>query len=462
MSTNAPPCATCGQPLRWIAESYGWGCDRCRQFYPAGAAQPQQAWAQQAPGAGGGSNKTLFLAIGGVVLVGGIIAIVLATRGGGGGGGSRDGVIKSAVAALSSGDVDALVDLAPSPKSVAKWEDCGDGKNETADMADALGDMLRASFKKAVKGLKGGKIQLDEIVTEALEPWKDAGCDDDDDDGEGRRKKRQSGVELIAQKGCKKRGCTATVSARAQQVKVKVKVTPDKDGAKPRTQRVTFEMIEVDGGWYLGEIKGLGKSGLDDDDRGDRDDGDDGDGDNEMLEKFGKHADRICACKDTDCITKATESYGKEMSEWAKENAGKAARRPSEADRKRLEDLTKRMTECATKIATDTANAIEPPKPPDPPDNPLKVDLEDEEEDAGPLALAPADMPGECSAYRDAVAKAMSCKKLDAKMKELYRKGWDGFVKTWGMTSGSTRTSIASTCGQLVESMNKSLEYLCK
>src|SRR5438132_3128064 len=49
---NAPPCAACSWTLRWMPEQNGWGCDRCRQFYPSGSPQLQQPGSQpmaQAP-----------------------------------------------------------------------------------------------------------------------------------------------------------------------------------------------------------------------------------------------------------------------------------------------------------------------------------------------------------------------------------------------------------------------------
>ncbi len=35
-----PPCPTCGTPGRWIPQSNGWGCDRCRQMIPPPPAPP--------------------------------------------------------------------------------------------------------------------------------------------------------------------------------------------------------------------------------------------------------------------------------------------------------------------------------------------------------------------------------------------------------------------------------------
>jgi hypothetical protein len=100
---NGPPCRQCGSPLRWFPEQNAWGCDRCRQMFPAQMTAPpqqqQQPQQQQAPmqgqqmpqmpgqqpprqaGPGGGSKQKLV--IGGLVAVAAIVVIaIVATRGG--------------------------------------------------------------------------------------------------------------------------------------------------------------------------------------------------------------------------------------------------------------------------------------------------------------------------------------------------------------------------------------------
>jgi hypothetical protein len=37
---GGPSCTTCGSPGRWIPESNGWGCDRCRQMIGPAMAPP--------------------------------------------------------------------------------------------------------------------------------------------------------------------------------------------------------------------------------------------------------------------------------------------------------------------------------------------------------------------------------------------------------------------------------------
>jgi hypothetical protein len=67
-----------------------------------------------------------------------------------------------------------------------------------------------------------------------------------------------------------------------------------------------------------------------------------------------RYTRRICACTDMDCITKAGQEYAAQMEQWAKDNAGKMSK-PSDADRAWLEKITKELTECTTRIATDAA-----------------------------------------------------------------------------------------------------------
>jgi len=40
MAPQGPACTTCGSPGRWIPESNGWGCDRCRAMIGPAMAPP--------------------------------------------------------------------------------------------------------------------------------------------------------------------------------------------------------------------------------------------------------------------------------------------------------------------------------------------------------------------------------------------------------------------------------------
>jgi hypothetical protein len=518
MSTNAPPCATCGQPLRWIAESYGWGCDRCRQFHPAGQAQaatpapsaqqPAQPAPQTAPGAygqqyaaaaapvaasaGGKSKKGLFIALGGVALVGGIIAIVLVARGGGGGGGgSRDGTIKKVFANLSTGDVDGLIALAPDAAAFEKFEDCDkdakkkrkrssddddDDEDDPAKRKKAMEKKIRKEVEKLVKKAKKAKFEIEEIVTKEPKAMtaEERECDDEDEDGEKKRKKKSRDkdkdedddvkVMVIARKGCKTRpGCKATVDVRMQRIDVKVKITPDKEGAKTKTKKVAVNLIEVDGGWYVEDVKlpDLGGGGDDDDAGG----GDDDEGKDAMWTAMERYADNVCACKDMDCVTKVGEDWAKKAAELAKTSSGKAGEMTAK-DKKRSEEVVKKITECTKKITDEAMKKAEPPKPADPPDEP-----DDSTSGGGGvpsgvvLSDAPSDMTASCKLYRTAIEKAMRCPagKVDAKMKSMFADGWNAFVKSWGMiTDASMKATVGSSCDKMVEAMERTVAAMCR
>jgi hypothetical protein len=83
---SGPPCPQCGMPLRWFAEQNAWGCDRCRQMFPA-QPQPQQQvqpQMQQMPQQGAPPRKSgsgMKLAIGAVVLIGAIVTIAVVASG---------------------------------------------------------------------------------------------------------------------------------------------------------------------------------------------------------------------------------------------------------------------------------------------------------------------------------------------------------------------------------------------
>jgi hypothetical protein len=80
---SGPACTVCGSPLRWFADQNAWGCDRCRQMFPAQQSALQQApMQQQAPPRPAGSKKPLAIIVGLVVIGGIVIAAVV-------GGGSK-------------------------------------------------------------------------------------------------------------------------------------------------------------------------------------------------------------------------------------------------------------------------------------------------------------------------------------------------------------------------------------
>ena len=74
---QTPPCPACGTPLRWFPEMNAWGCDRCRQMFPAA---PPMHGVQAAPGQRTQAEKTRTMILGGALVVAIIgVGIMLAT-----------------------------------------------------------------------------------------------------------------------------------------------------------------------------------------------------------------------------------------------------------------------------------------------------------------------------------------------------------------------------------------------
>lgn len=72
-----------------------------------------------------------------------------------------------------------------------------------------------------------------------------------------------------------------------------------------------------------------------------------------LMDSYAQFVDDVCACKDQACIATATEGFGRANAEAARdlnpEDANAMAEDP------RFMELTKRMTDCATRIATSAA-----------------------------------------------------------------------------------------------------------
>lgn len=78
----------------------------------------------------------------------------------------------------------------------------------------------------------------------------------------------------------------------------------------------------------------------------------------QMMDSYAGFVDQVCACRDQACVSQATEDYGRANAEAARDMDPEAAREMAE-DPKMME-LTKRMVDCATKMATAAAAAATP------------------------------------------------------------------------------------------------------
>jgi len=328
---NAPPCAACGYALRWIPEHNGWGCDRCRQFYPAQQPQPQQPpqqqWAPQhqhqqpqpQPGygyggaavalPGGGSKIGLWVVLALLVVAGGVVGLVFALRGGGGGMASPEALIKAALVAEGEGNVDALIKLADYPAAFAMGIDCkGEAARDEGIDPDKMVKKLRDQMDELVKTTKGLTIEL-------VESKRDEG---------GRHDKTEKGQEI-------EKGCTAKEDLEFIRYAIKVKVT--KDG-KTGEQNSKFEMLDVGGHYFMFQpprIKPPNKAGA-------------------AIDKMTAFKDQMCKCMDKPCADAVQADFNK----WA-QDMGKdmeAEDKPDEEIAKRAGDIMQEYVRCQQKLAT--------------------------------------------------------------------------------------------------------------
>lgn len=337
---NGPPCAACANPLRWFPEQNGWGCDRCRQFYPAqeqvaqqassqpGAQQPYSPFpanhgvphgAVAAPVVAKKSNAVLFGALGaGAIAV--IIGVVVATRGGSGGGsGSKEDVAKATIAALSSGDLDALMKVADVEAMMTSAVECDKDGGGTYGFDEEVKQEVKDAkrkFERRVDDLKGAKLEFVRLVSD----------DDDDDDGRVKKKGERMG-----------KGCVAKEDFTKHRVKVKVKVTEKDAEGEPYEQTVSLRIVQIGNKYFLDRISEIELQGS-----------------GEMaatLKKVRELTNKMCACRDKACADRVNEEYTK----WGMEMAKKARRsrdysKPNVELAKEMTELVTRYTECYTKL----------------------------------------------------------------------------------------------------------------
>jgi len=432
---NAPPCPACGYALRWIPESNAWGCDRCRQLYPA-QPQPQmhapqqhygqphgamqQAWGQQrSPGS---SKLVLWGVIGLLVVSGGVVGLVFAMRGGGGGASSPEDVIKATLAAEAAGDAEALVKLADPQAVFDRGFECkGEAARDEDISPEKQTKKMRDKMDELVKTTKGLTIEL--VESKRGE--------------EGKNNTKEKGEEVVP-------GCTAKEKLSFVTYELKLKVTAP--GGKPGEQNTKLNMLDVGGRYFLFQpprVKAASK-------------------DAEALEAMTKFKDQMCSCKvgDKACGDKVAE----DMMKWGQQMAKDASASPEPPDpetAKKAADIMTMYSECQKKlVAVDPA--VPPTAPPDPGAGsgsgsaavaPLPPPVE--------LPEAPSDMPSSCKDYREIIVKLQSCPKYPAK--DAVAEVWKSLVKSWPKlaSSRSAKKQTAKTCTQALDLTRKATADIC-
>jgi hypothetical protein len=318
---SGPPCAACTFPLRWIQEQNGWGCERCHRFFPnsdskynpfpSGGDAPQPA---PAPLVAAKSKAPIYIAVGAGVLALFVVIGVVAGGGGGGGGSSPDGVAKDAIAALSAGDVDELMNLADIETAINAAMECDTSGGDTYGIGREHKrevERTKKKFQQRVDDLAGATLEFVDVVEQEAER------------------------EAMLSKGQRiKDGCVAKADIMNHLVKVRVKVS-EKGAAKPYEQTVRMEVIEIGDRFYLGKVRTIELQG--------------GDAD-ESISKIEKFATEMCGCQDKTCADRVQEGFTRWGTDMAKQSrhSGKV----TEEATKRMTDAATRYSECYTKILT--------------------------------------------------------------------------------------------------------------
>lgn len=168
------------------------------------------------------SSRGLVIGAAAAVLVIGIVIAVVATRGGGAKPGlaSADEVANKTLAALTAGDVDALIALMGSEQT-DKYLECVDGAKQP-DPAKALADQ-RAMLGKITEKSKGLTVELVKL-------------------GMAKTTKLEAGKELMP-------GCKLTTGLAMHDHDFSVKVKSGDKPARDRTYKIA--LTEIDGRWFL-------------------------------------------------------------------------------------------------------------------------------------------------------------------------------------------------------------------
>jgi hypothetical protein len=391
---NGPPCQQCGYPLRWFAEQNAWGCDRCRQMFPAGP-QPMRAAhaAHMVRGPGHKKPMMMWIALGGGAIAGVIIAIVIAT-GGGSGGSSAKGVAEAALAALSAGDGDKLAALADTENLYKSFVKCDADKSDESPAE--LAEKEKRRYAKAADRTKGLKLKL---------------VDFPDID------KLDKDHLMTMPKGSKiAKGCTSIADASVIDTKIKVSV---QDGDKPAVdQDVELELLEVGGKYYLARAPRIEK----------------GVAFSAQLAKMIEFKDQMCACKDMPCATKVNA----DMATWAQANSAADAV-PSDDEVKKIMAVSQDMSKCMEAMGKAAVAAATPPPPaPEP-------------------TLAAADLPKPCQEWKAGIDKLDHCAQIAKATVTALRTSYERSLAAWSKLPADSRTAVTGSCDSARDAVNNLL-----
>jgi hypothetical protein len=448
MATQGPACSQCGWSLGWDPAQSAWRCDRCHAVFPVGppqlqpapyvpqaqpayapqaqpayAPQAQPAYAPQAqapfvpstpgyppaqplhgqpttPPVSAKKSKAVLFAIVGALAIAGVIVLVVVLKGARGGLASRDELIQHTLAALNAGNAEALFKLGDSGTFENRVIDCDrdggyDGTHEKPDPKHALGTYETAVFK--AHDLKVELVGIDEKAT-------------------------TTHVDKQGSEADRGKGCRFTADYTVNDVALDLKITNKAGKSSKQKQSVTVG--ELGGRWYLLEAPYLKPVSADL---------------TEMLAKLRGYKDRICACKDPACGEAAIAEEMTWMSATTKQLD--PTLQPSSEDTRAAADLERQSGACVDKL--DAAVAAD------------KAAAAAAAAAAGTRPVV--DVPPECTAALDTIAKYSDCKALPKATHDEVKQVEDALKLM--IASGST--SLAAPCKQMTDMMVKEMGKLC-
>ena len=172
----------------------------------------------------------------------------------------------------------------------------------------------------------------------------------------------------------------------------------------------------------------------------------------EAMAKMEGFADDMCKCKDAACVTKVSEA----MQKWSTEQKPDKDYKPTEEDTKKGTEVMKKMQECTAKAAggggamggggSGEAPAGGSDKPAGSGEAP---------------AAGGGDLPAECTAYKDAIAKLAACDKMPQQARDALKQAYDQASTGWAGLPAEAKAGLATACKAGADAVMQSGKAVC-
>jgi hypothetical protein len=227
----------------------------------------------------------------------------------------RNDVVKAAVEAMASGDIERLMTLAD-PKGLYEYAfSCKDSGDDVRSLEVAL----REEFQKALAKSKGSKIEVVSIKNEMRAFGR-------------RQRERDRNATFIAKGGSLSKDCTAKTDMMFHEVEVRLNVSTDGQG---KENRVKLDLVHAGGRWFVSKVpKDLASGSAAD----------------SAVAKMEQFQTQMCNCKDKACADQVNEDMTKWGTEMARSSTYDYDDRPDPDLARKSADIMTKYTECMTKL----------------------------------------------------------------------------------------------------------------